>query len=70
MTTALTVGDRPLEPGNLSLNDVLAKLGYTTKKATAAWSMYSKEIRKNDTVVFTGDSTEVWEWLRESKQIK
>lgn len=46
----------------ISLNDALHALGYTTRPARA---MHKKDILKGGVVVFTGAAGEVWAWLRE-----
>lgn len=45
----------------MTLHDTLASLGYTTKPA----HQYAKHILDaSGATVFTGDSVEVWAWLR------
>ena len=47
-------------PETMTLNEILTKLGYTTRTAPG---QYNKHIMKCETIAFTGDSTEVWAWL-------
>lgn len=47
----------------MSLNETLASLGLTTAPAGNGWSIGCKHILNQGTVIFTGDSVEVWAWL-------
>lgn len=50
-----------------SLNELLAKRGYTTKKANNPWSMYEHHIINSEgAIVFTGDSYKISDWLKKS----
>ena len=55
---------------DLSLNDILATHGLTTRPATCEFNMYAKEIIRSGVVLFVGDSVEVWAWLRAKGFIK
>lgn len=58
---------RPLQAGDLTLNQVLTRLGYTTRPARRE---HSKDILDGaGAVVFTGVSHNTWEWLRRTKQV-
>ena len=48
-----------------TLNEVLYGLGYTTY----AYADYKKDIYKGMITKFTGTAGEVWQWLRDTKQI-
>lgn len=49
-----------------SLNETLAELGYTTRPAMLS----RKDILKDGQVILPAASAhEVWEWLKETKQI-
>lgn len=48
-----------------SLNDVLEALGYTT----APLQFQGKRIIRDDVDVFAGTASEVWAWLRKTRQI-
>ncbi len=45
---------------SLTLNQTLAQLGYTTQVGKG---LYKKDILLNGEVVYTGDASEVWDWL-------
>lgn len=51
-----------------TLNEVLHKLGYAKQKVLKSTDG-THDIVKDNTIVFTGHSGQVWEWLRETKQI-
>lgn len=46
----------------LTLNETLAKLGFTTRPGE---HQYEKDILKDGKVVFTGSAGDVWDWLQE-----
>lgn len=47
-----------------TLNETLADLGYTTRKAPA---MYAKHVLRDGEIVFTGDAAACWEWVNRLK---
>lgn len=50
---------------DLTLNETLAARGLATRPAGSRWSLGSKDILDaTGAVVFTGDSVEVWAWLK------
>ena len=53
----------------LTLNQTIAALGYTKKRAGASWNLYDMHIMKDGKIVFTGDSVATWAWLRSTKQL-
>jgi len=55
----------PIDIGETPLNDVLARLGYTTQPAEFG----AKVILRNGVPVSAGTAGAVWLWLRESGQI-
>lgn len=61
----------PLEPRSMSLNDVLAELGYTTAPSERSILVYLgvKRIILGGVDVFIGNACEVWAWLRKTRQI-
>ena len=59
-----------IDPADLSLNEVLRRLGYTKRhNATARGGQGSTSILAHEKVVFIGDAHQVWEWLRDTQQI-
>ena len=56
-----------------SLNEVLASLGYTTRPthpgAGQPWASV-KDILRGDEVVFFGNAGDVWQWLRDTAQVR
>ncbi|MAT51448.1 MAG: hypothetical protein CMK32_09730 [Porticoccaceae bacterium] len=55
-----------IDAANMTLNEVLAKLGYRTEPA----GHYNKDIvTKSGWVAFRGDANSVWQWLQETEQI-
>lgn len=47
-----------------TLNQLLASKGFTTAPANNGWSIGCKHILRDGAVVFTGDSLEVWAWIK------
>ena len=52
-----------MTPDDLTLNEVLAALGLTTREHL---DVEGKEILDGGSVVFTGPALEVWRWLHET----
>lgn len=48
----------------MSLNQLLASKGFTTTPAGHFFNIYSKHIMRDGVVIFTGDSAEVWAWVK------
>ncbi len=50
-----------------TLNQMLARLGYTKKPAGSFYSAYSYHILDGKRIVFTGDSKETWAWINKGR---
>jgi hypothetical protein len=57
----------PLDTGEMSLNEVLVRLGISKTKIPLSFDKYDFEKRGHR--IFTGDCQEIWVWLREQKLI-
>jgi hypothetical protein len=52
-----------------TLNEVLAKLGYTTSPAAGVTGQLgAKQIIRDGAVAFVGTADDVWKWLRATGQ--